>query len=37
MSTLAVRAQTVLIRQFEVTITEGPDQGARVRSQGDEL
>jgi len=37
MSTLAVRAKTVLIRQFEVTVVDGPDQGARIQSAGDEL
>jgi DNA-binding NtrC family response regulator len=37
MSTLAVRARTLLIRQFEVTVVDGPDRGTRVLSQGDEL
>jgi transcriptional regulator with GAF, ATPase, and Fis domain len=36
-ATLAVRGQTILVRQFEVTVVEGPDQGKRIASQSDEL
>jgi DNA-binding NtrC family response regulator len=36
-TTVAVRGQTVLIRQFEVTVIEGPDAGAKIASQSDEL
>jgi len=34
---MAVRGQTVLVRQFELVVVEGPDAGALVRSEGDEL
>ncbi|HEX4417916.1 MAG TPA: sigma 54-interacting transcriptional regulator [Kofleriaceae bacterium] len=37
MPTLAVRARSLLIRQFEVTVVDGPGRGTRVQSQGDEL
>jgi transcriptional regulator with GAF, ATPase, and Fis domain len=36
-ATLAVRGQTRLIRQFEVVVLDGPDQGTRVVSSSDEL
>jgi transcriptional regulator with GAF, ATPase, and Fis domain len=35
--TLSVRGQTLVIRQFEVTVVEGPDRGARAVSQSEEL
>jgi transcriptional regulator with GAF, ATPase, and Fis domain len=36
-ATLAVRSQTVLVRQFEAFVVDGPDRGARVASRSDEL
>jgi DNA-binding NtrC family response regulator len=36
-ATLAVRGQTVFIRQFEVSVVSGPDRGAIVVSTSDEL
>jgi transcriptional regulator with GAF, ATPase, and Fis domain len=36
-ATLVVRGDTVFIRQFEVAVVDGPDRGARVTSQSDEL
>jgi two-component system, NtrC family, response regulator GlrR len=36
-ATLTVRGQTLVIRQFEVTVLEGPDRGARAVSQSEEL
>jgi transcriptional regulator with GAF, ATPase, and Fis domain len=36
-ATLAVRGQTILVRQFEVVVLDGPDQGKRVASSSDEL
>jgi len=36
-ATLTVRGQTLVIRQFEVTVLEGPDCGVRVVSQSEEL
>jgi two-component system, NtrC family, response regulator GlrR len=35
--TLSVRGQTLVIRQFEVTVLEGPDRGRRAVSQSEEL
>jgi transcriptional regulator with GAF, ATPase, and Fis domain len=35
--TLSVRGQTLVIRQFEVTVLDGPDRGARAVSQSEEL
>jgi len=36
-ATIVVRGDSVLIRQFEVAAVDGPDRGARVVSQSDEL
>ncbi|HUS28911.1 MAG TPA: sigma 54-interacting transcriptional regulator [Kofleriaceae bacterium] len=36
-ATLAVRGQTILVRQFEVTVLDGTDRGARAVSSSDEL
>jgi transcriptional regulator with GAF, ATPase, and Fis domain len=36
-ATLAVRGQTVLVRQFEVRVVDGPDRSAHATSQTDEL
>ncbi len=36
-STIAVRGQSILVRQFEVVVLDGSDQGTRVVSQSDEL
>ncbi len=36
-ATLTVRGQTLVIRQFEVTVVDGPDLGACAISQSDEL
>src|SRR4051794_17643314 len=36
-ATVTVRGQTVLIRQFEVSVVDGPDRGARLVSSSDEL
>jgi transcriptional regulator with GAF, ATPase, and Fis domain len=35
--TVSVRGQTLVIRQFEVTVLEGPDRGSRAVSQSEEL
>jgi DNA-binding NtrC family response regulator len=35
--TLTVRGRTIAIRQFEVSVIEGPDRGRSAVSQGDEL
>jgi two-component system, NtrC family, response regulator GlrR len=35
--TLAVRGETVFVRQFEVSVVDGPDRGATVQSRSDEL
>ena len=36
-ATVAVRGQTLLVRQFAVAVVDGPDRGARVVSSSDEL
>jgi transcriptional regulator with GAF, ATPase, and Fis domain len=36
-TTVVVRGQAVFVRQFEVLVTDGPDRGARIVSQADEL
>ena len=36
-ATIAIRGESLRVRQFEVVVTSGPDQGARIRSQSDEL
>jgi transcriptional regulator with GAF, ATPase, and Fis domain len=36
-STIAVRGQSILVRQFEVVVLDGSDRGTRVVSQSDEL
>jgi transcriptional regulator with GAF, ATPase, and Fis domain len=36
-ATLTIRGQTLFVRQIEVVVVDGPDQGMRVVSQSDEL
>jgi transcriptional regulator with GAF, ATPase, and Fis domain len=34
---MAIRSESLRVRQFEVIVTSGPDQGVRITSQSDEL
>ncbi len=36
-ATIAIRVESLRVRQFEVIVTSGPDQGVRITSQSDEL